>query len=212
MTENAIRNRASLDPHVVAVCDALTDAYDELVRPNVGRAACILASLVAEEALCYFGVPATAVDCDVIVYSRKAWELQGADVPVEDWPDDAWSIGCVEGLVSPRPGWYDGGHVLVVTDRERLLLDLTAGQFSRPDHAMPVADAVAVTETARVLLSTTDGRETYGSTAAHGVVFLWTFTARRDFRHTREWKVNAPKFAGPVIRSMRERLEEAERG
>lgn len=86
---------------------------------------CILGARVAVEVGRYFGVPITERSTDTLVANALAWKLIGEAVPVEEWPDEAWTIG----VNHESPGNGYPGHV--IAESEHFVIDLSAAQFAR---------------------------------------------------------------------------------
>ena len=90
---------------------------------------CINGTRVAVRTLERFGVRAHPVSVQFLLFNRFAWELYNAGVPVDDWPEHAWSLG-----VGPREEIRDEDHFdgHLVCEGEDWTLDISAGQFDRP--------------------------------------------------------------------------------
>lgn len=106
----------------------------EGLKPNH----CIIAARVAVEVGRYFGIPIEARAVDAIAYNKSGGEMMTRGVPLDEWPEEAWSVGIVKGI--PGPG-YDG-HV--IAESPRFILDLAAGQFNRPWRALDCPGPIVI--------------------------------------------------------------------
>ncbi len=95
---------------------------DNKIRKN----SCILGSNFAHQLLIRFGVDHEVLPIGTTVFNKRGWELFG--IPAHRLPDDAWQVNCS----SYSLGAGFSGHVVVQT--KNFFLDLTADQFSRPEH------------------------------------------------------------------------------
>lgn len=157
---------SAVPPEVLALVDLLPAGFAMTGETVDGRrrGRCIEAVRIATAVLPAAGVACRPMPCDALVYNAAARELVTAGVPLADWPAAAHSLGvAVDGdayaergmvpggrggalepggsLSEPyrRSGW--AGHLVTVGDG--WLLDLTAGQFARPDRGIVVEDAIA---------------------------------------------------------------------
>ena len=119
--------------------DELLLALPQVVAPVVEHwqpepLSCVLNCKVALDALARFGVKAAPLCVDVGAFNAQAWRLYNADVPVDQWPADAYSIGTDAGLpVDPANGKWSGYLVLIAGDR---LIDVSLDQLSRPAYGI----------------------------------------------------------------------------
>jgi hypothetical protein len=92
---------------------------------------CINGARVVTRALEKLGIPSRAVSVQFLLFNRPAWMLFEQDVPLSEWPDEAWSLGIgpnVTGSVRGAQKW--DGHLIV--EGEGWTLDISAMQFNRP--------------------------------------------------------------------------------
>ncbi len=158
------------------------------------QSACIAASAVLFEAATYFGREATILPVDTIAANAPAIELIDAHVPIDEWPDEAWSVGTSHDERCGIPGRYDG-HVVCIVDG--VLVDLTAGQMSRPQRGLLVPEVIVAD----------------GDVLHEGEIDLpggnrVTYVARPEqtgWRRAPDWKMRSVT-AGPFIRQLRARL------
>lgn len=93
---------------------------------------CILAARVATEVGAYFGQLWSALPVDILLFNRRGLELAGEGVPVAQWPPDAWSVGCA---CDADPERFSGHMIVAGTEH---LMDLSAGQFARPERDIDI--------------------------------------------------------------------------
>ena len=89
---------------------------------------CINGSRIAKEVLTHYDVESDPVSVSMCIFNRFAWDLHTRDVPMDEWPEHAHSIGVGPGMVS-KPGRWNGHLWLEGPDWS---LDISAGQFARP--------------------------------------------------------------------------------
>jgi hypothetical protein len=116
-----------------------------LTLAGVEPSACILGTRVLTEALAYFGVSARPTPVRVLATNRAGLSAMEAGLPVDQWPDEAWSVG-----VDDRHPDHDlaatvsrrrfPGHLVAVADG--WLLDPTAEQLNRPARGLWVEGTV----------------------------------------------------------------------
>lgn len=176
------------------VLDALADAWSSEIRPIVQINACILAARAGTAALHYFGVDAVEVAGDIVVFNEVGHDLFCQDVPIGDWPEDAWSVGTCEG--SPGNGY--AGHLVVQTDG--YVVDLTAYQSHRPRKQLFVPDSVIIAAD-----TVTEAPPWRAWRTELGATFLFRATGDRSYRSAPDWRKGRSE-AGRLIRRMREIL------
>lgn len=187
-----------------SVISTLIEVTPEIVQGDLERQdLCVLASRVGQDALAYFGVAATPVTTRTIAFNQAWFEFANAhdgnldDPAWADQPADCWSVA-----VDERHE-HDGrfpGHVVLVTDDA--MVDLSLGQFSRPDHGMefPVAGALP--------LAGFMGGEPLQWTTLDPPSYV-IYQLRKDapsFRHGSDWRRGGGAYTGKVIREMKARL------
>jgi hypothetical protein len=127
-----------------AACTLVTNIYPlgythfPNVEESLRDSRCIETSRALVETLKHFGIPARLMPVDIIVNNVEAYRQKQQSIPIQYWPDDAWSVGIVDDPnVNPQhddnrhakgKGW--DGHMLVRVARE-WLCDPNAGQFHR---------------------------------------------------------------------------------
>lgn len=103
---------------------------------------CVLASKVLLVSLTEAGFDAWVEPTYAIASNRASWEWQGR--PISEWPEEAWSVG-VEPGKRIDSGSYPG-HLVVMTRLfgDLLLVDGSAGQFSRPAKQMIIPSVMVI--------------------------------------------------------------------
>lgn len=91
---------------------------------------CINGARVVTRALEKLGIPSRAVSVQFLLFNRPAWMLFNQDVPLSEWPDEAWSLGIGPNVTAAVRGTKWDGHVVV--EGEGWVLDISAMQFNRP--------------------------------------------------------------------------------
>lgn len=96
---------------------------------------CIASTRILTSVLDYFGYPSEPLPCRAVVWTSLGFEQAEANVPFEQWPEGAWSVG-VSGTGKTTGKRWDGHLVAMVADR--WLIDPSADQFTRPQRGMNV--------------------------------------------------------------------------
>ena len=165
-----------------------------------GRGRCVQATRVGIETLRYFGIEARPM-VTLMMTGNEAWVqwmLAGQPQPM---PDEVWSVG-----INPEHRPEDRGYPAHLVMRiGGLLLDLDSGLYARPErgiHLPPTVLTPFVVQDEGRPIAAVDlpggGAVIYHDRSAYAV-------PPPDFRSIGAWKATA-KWAGPVIRRMRERV------
>lgn len=183
-------------PEAAELIRRFADLWSGTFAAEVDPHACILASRTAVETFRYFGVDAEAVPVTVIVCNAVAFPLLQSEVPLADWPETAWSIGV--GLGGTNPTGYEAHMVVRIPDVA--WVDLTAGQFSRPQRGIPVPDVI--------WLEATNGTDGPGRQWRHAQLhddahYLWRELDDQSFRDAPDWRRNYRPFTARAIRALR---------
>lgn len=113
------------------------------LRNFTGRDTCIATTRLGLAVLDQAGVRARPQAVFASAMNLKAYHLAEQQVPVAQWPDDAWSV-----VIGPegKPGGtgWDGHLVVMVREpgHPRTLIDLSADQFDRPQRDLIVGGPV----------------------------------------------------------------------
>jgi hypothetical protein len=180
----------------------LVEFWPVVTRPGLRPNHCILASRVAVEVGRYFGIPITERSTRCLVANARAWELLNQQIPVSEWPDDAWSVGVDPDDDRNRGTGYPG-HV--IAESEHYLIDLSAAQFSRPKRGL---------EFGPMFLPRPEMDTEYWTYAdsENGTVIVYSPQADRRYRNAPDWReeTNWKPEAAALIRLIRNRMQKGE--
>src|SRR5262245_48001780 len=121
------------------VLDVLHRHARPLILKHYRKDSCAVSTRVAVETARAFGIRAKPLAVDCLCYNAKAQEQMVANVPKDDWPDDAWSVGISHMEESDAGGL--GRHVVALIDGDHFI-DLAADQFDRPAKNLRVPEPV----------------------------------------------------------------------
>ncbi len=97
--------------------------------------ACILGANYAHRVLDMFEIDHKVRPIGATVFNKRGWELFAERIPANQLPPEAWSVHCSSRSEHRMVnGW--SGHVVIET--EEFFIDLTAEQFSRPQHEIQI--------------------------------------------------------------------------
>lgn len=172
---------------------------DQLSDAGYGRNICILATATVIDVCGYFGIEAWPVECGAQAFNGEALQLIADNVPVGDWPENAWSVG-----TQPNRDLPTGGHLVALTESGHLI-DAATGQFVRPfkrlnfePHATPI-DLETFTRGAAVIVR--------GVPSTSVLTYRFTPNAGRTWRRAPDWnkKQKRRRAVGAAIRQLKER-------
>lgn len=112
---------------------------------NAQQNSCILSTRIGLAVLDRYGINARAQAVIVGAFNREAWHLVDQQVPTDQWPASAHSVGIYgSGVSDPVTRSWDGHLVVMVRNpsRTRTLIDLTADQLDRPAKGIDVGGPV----------------------------------------------------------------------
>lgn len=168
------------------------------VVPEYGARSCVETTRVAVYVAAYFGVTLEPHAVAVSVHTPDNWAaLDGSGT----MPDVGWSVGThgdgtIDGLL-----WH--GHLIALAEQRRILLDISADQFSRPAKGLLVPGPVTMP------LGPDD--DLGAGIAAHandgGFVYYVQSSGNEAWRNFPAWqarKDRARRVAGTVIRELRD--------
>ena len=165
------------------------------------RGRCVQATRVGLETLKYFGVQAKPLVTTMMTGNEDwvRWMLDGQPQPM---PDEVWSVGIDP---EPRPGERRGYPAHLVIEIDGLLLDLDSGLYARPHKGIYLPPTVLTRIRRRE-----EGRPIAALDLEGGGAVVYHDRAHYpspvpSFYSIGAWKDTA-KWAGPVIRRMREVL------
>jgi hypothetical protein len=182
---------ADLETRIV---HALADAWTAIVAPEVIPRACILAARVATEVLDYFSIPHVVQPVETIAANDACLTMVLHDVPIADWPADAWNVAAGRRSAAVNGNGWPGHLAVVTTD---WYLDLSATQFDRPAKHIVTGGPVV-----RHVDEMTLDRWFIRFPIVEGW-YQWNPEDNHTYRTARDWTVNGPEFAGPVIRRLK---------
>lgn len=114
-----------------------TAARDTVLCTHHERS-CLMSTRVFIAAARYFGIFAKPVPVTVAHLNHAMVQAMDADLPKDEYPPEAWSVGVAGtgrfGRYGDPKGW--DGHMIAVADGA--LIDPSADQFSRPEKGMPL--------------------------------------------------------------------------
>ena len=182
------------------VLDALRiEVPVEMERRNpaalIDQGRCVQATRVGIEALRYFGFEARPLTT-LMMCGNAAWvEWMANDNPMP-MPDEVWSVG-----IDPvAKGRGFPAHLVLALGSN--LLDLDAGLYARPHKGIHIPSTLMLP-----LLDQEEGLPIAGAELDEGGAIIYGRPRTwPDFYGSGAWK-NTQKWAGPVIRRMRDRLE-----
>ena len=157
---------------------------------------CLLASRHGFDVCRYFGIDARPQKVAAIA-GNKAWQDWMNTNPGSDdvMPDEAWSVGV--DLHSETPGKYAGHLVLMMNvEGDRILLDLSLGQVSRPHREMHLPAAASFS------FPFDDDVASYN---LNGTYLFYQLRPERDWLAAKDWK-RKPPHAGEMIRAIRKEI------
>ena len=103
--------------------------------------ACILAANYAHRVLEMFDINHRVRPIGATVFNQRGWELFAERIPANQLPPEAWSVHCSSRSENRMVnGW--SGHVVIETDE--FFVDLSAEQFSRPQHEIQIFSPLIV--------------------------------------------------------------------
>lgn len=156
-----------------------------LILQTFSRDSCIASTAVACDFCEWAGVHVRPLEVEVMAWNALALEQLAADVPFEQWPADAWSVGVKQNTPDthrkPRGRPWSGAHLVAIVDRSTLL-DLSADQLSRPIYRMPVPGPVVLPW---------DGIEARAVNDETGVQLMYRVPVKPDlsFRSSPDWRL-----------------------
>jgi hypothetical protein len=173
--------------------EQMAAAWDELWDDELWRthspSCCILATRVSIAVLAEHGVKAWALPTQTTLFNRPAVELVDAGVPMDRWPEHAWSIHA--GALSPGSGYP--GHLWAATDES--LIDLSARQWHREGLIESRRSMVVPNE---LQGSTVGGR----FDREDGVTMFVLRSHDRSYRYARDWTSNWQELVPKVLDRM----------
>lgn len=174
----------SADRQVAKLTQIAHAVRAEVLRTHHDRS-CLMSTRVLIETAKYFGVYAKPVPVKTAFLNGAAIAAMEQELPLEQWPDDAWSVGIEgtgqKGVRNDPKGW--DGHMVAVT--KTVLVDPSADQMSRPEKGMPLEAFAAPIPTE---WSTGDQPTVFRAGGPGGLVLIYTpMTTPGPWRDSPDW-------------------------
>ena len=115
------------------VLSELASFYATRIVPTLATLrACVFASRLTSAILTRFEIPHKVTHVDVLVVNDEWWDfyIEKRITEITELPETAWSVGC-NSDEKPQANGFPG-HLVVET--EDFFVDLSSGQFDRPQH------------------------------------------------------------------------------
>lgn len=145
---------------------------------------CIASTAVFLDVADWLRLNASPAAVGVFVANPAALKVMAMDPvpPVDQWPDDAWTVGVAPGQKAREGGWP--GHLVAILhgDRHRLV-DVSADQFDRPARALHVPTPVL----GRLPERWGEGAQCVTHLHQHGTMLRWSPIDDESFRDTPNW-------------------------
>lgn len=118
----------------------LHDEAHDVIRARWRVDSCLISTRVVLDVAAVAGIPAVPQECNTYAANAKAAKLVDDDVPFTDWPPSAWSVGVVQANGDTTRGGWNGAHMVALLGPagDRLLVDVSAEQFARPNKGILV--------------------------------------------------------------------------
>jgi hypothetical protein len=181
---------------------------------------CISSSRILLEVLQRRGISGRVMPVSAGAFNETAARLVLDGVPMQEWPDEAWSVGIgAIAEVGPQGGW--DGHLVVIARSSaehdlgapRVLLDPTADQMDRPERGIIVGGPVTFSIEADQAFTPKDPLGTMRGVAGVDLTMVryWPLPPgspnAKKYLDTGAWVVNGvDEAAGLVERRVAERL------
>ena len=114
------------DPALRVIARAVRTA----VLTEFAADSCIATTRVLIDTAREFGIPLRPWAANAKVFTDTAWELARAGVPLDQWPDGAWSIS-----IDRRNSGAGVGHIVALSPAR--MIDASIDQTARPDRGIP---------------------------------------------------------------------------
>lgn len=177
------------------------------IKPNH----CILAGRVTNEVLTYFGIPHVVSAVQAMAMNDLMVSHMNEERKPDDWDPKAWSVGVgFPNMVavnkdSREASGFDG-HLVVFTRTH--LLDLSAGQFDRPNHNIVTGGSILrpLTElSSRTFSGMGDSRFVHVNLNEGHLFFRNIETT--SYKMSKDWRINYTRFSGPLIRTIKNEIK-----
>ena len=133
---------------LISLCSAWVELDMDAIFTKEGW--CVNSSRIGVDVLTRKGFLAQAAVWDLEVGNQLASEMYVRGTPTEEWPDEAWNIGTFQAIDDSGPGMVRG-HVVV--EMGGYVVDLSAGQYNRPNRGIHIDGPMLSTPDNRVVLN-----------------------------------------------------------
>lgn len=176
-----------------AVIEFLLTEGRSIILERFKPSSCIASTRIGIDVLRGFGLRSYPIATRVVAYNAAAARLVTARVPVDEWPDEAWSVG-IQGSGVSKAGEWDGHLVIGLRDSDGRegVLDLSADQMSRPTRGLEITPILFHPPT-----------WPFGATLANGVVIAYGKIKSRSFKSSPDWSKDR---ARPSVLAIMDRL------
>lgn len=184
----------------------LVECWNTDVRPLVVENACVLAARITSEVLSHFNISHWVIPMMAMAMNDKMLEHQLANVPPEQWDKSAWSVGVgfpnmVATNVDLRKDHGYEGHLVVVT--EKLYIDLTAYQLSRPHHGIDTGGSIMIQkDSVQPFHLNNSFPHEWGNVPIKEGHLLVQFNGNHKYKDSNDWKTNYMVQSGSIIRKI----------
>lgn len=157
-----------------------------LILSKFRRDSCIVSTAIACDFLTWAGVRAKPIEVELMAYTAAALPLVERGVPFDEWPDEAWSVGIVQEHGDRARHDWQGAHLCTLVE-QRILLDLSADQVSRPLRRLNVPGPVVLPWESTSAVAANDA----------GTTLVYRVPERPDpsFRSSPDWKLRGRRSA-----------------
>ncbi len=184
----------------------LEDIWRTTFVPQFVPNSCVLASRVANEVFDYFGIPNEVIPVSAIAMNEKMDNYWKQSVPMEQWEDDAYSVGVMPDIritpngIDRRDGMGFEGHLIVTTPS--YLLDLSALQFHRPKYNIVTNGPLIVSRQA-VTTAIVGGTRTFSKIILEQGMILYEPLKNYTFLKSQDWKKGYREPSSFIIRAIK---------
>lgn len=179
-----MRPPTSPDAVPVSVVKHIANHVRAAVLTRYRSDSCIASTAVFIDVAEWLGLDASPAAVDVLAANPAALDVLGLDPvpPVADWPRGAWTVGVDSRQPAREGGWP--GHLVAVLhgDRDRLV-DVSAGQFHRPERDLRVPSPAL----GRLPEGWGPGTACVTHLHGDGTMLRWTVTGDQSWRASPNW-------------------------
>lgn len=181
--------------------DRIVAVVREEVLKEFHADSCIASVKILSEVLDYFGHSSEPLPVIVCVFNAPAFQSLTAGIPMEDWPEEAWSVGITGTGESKEKRW--DGHLVAMVDG-KWLVDPSLDQASRPARNITMSPVVLdATE-----WNEHDRKDTWSWQRADGVTLMYKLMPKPGmWRNAPDWTSKRESARRRVVGSAIRRLK-----